>query len=140
MERKSRVNCKHLRLAGAVGLLCGILITGDAGRAQSGATGARSGRDESAVADLAAEVRDKGWIVYSAQSGAGDWDLFVMRPDGSDRRNITGTQDFNEAAGRFSPDGDAALVLSHAERPRRWIITSTALMNWSSPGPMERSR
>jgi len=109
MERKSGVNCKHLRWAGAVGLLCGILITGDAGRAQSGGTVARSGHEESAVAELAAEVRNEGWIVYSAQSGAGDWDLFVMRPDGSDRRNITRTHDFSEAAGRFSPNGERLL-------------------------------
>jgi hypothetical protein len=29
-----------------------------------------------------------GWIVYSAKTGGGDWDLFLMRPDGSNRRNI----------------------------------------------------
>ena len=30
----------------------------------------------------------KGWIVYSGKTASGDWDLFVMRPDGSHKRNI----------------------------------------------------
>ena len=30
--------------------------------------------------ELVREVRVKGWIVYSAKTGAGDWDLFLMRP------------------------------------------------------------
>ncbi len=109
MEPRNGVNGKDLRWAGAVGLLCGILTAGDAGWAQSGAIGARSANKGSAVADLAEEVRDKGWVAYAAQSGAGDWDLFVMRPDGSDRRNLTRTPDFSEAAGRFSPDGERLL-------------------------------
>ena len=54
---------------------------------------------------LAAEVRSKGWIVYSARSEAGDWDLFLIRPDGSSRQNITNTPDHGEAAPRFSPNG-----------------------------------
>jgi len=109
MERRSGVNSKPLPCALAVALHLGFLTFGHACRAQSGATGTRPGHDESAVAALAEEVRDKGWIVYSAQSGAGDWDLFVMRPDGSDRRSITRTPDFNEAAGRFSPEGKRLL-------------------------------
>jgi len=54
---------------------------------------------------LAAEVRDRGWLVFSAVSAQGDWDLFRMRPDGSERRAITRTPGFNEAGARFSPDG-----------------------------------
>jgi Tol biopolymer transport system component len=57
------------------------------------------------AATLAREVHDKGWVVYSATTAAGDWDLFLMRPDGSDRRNITRTPDLNEAGAKFSPDG-----------------------------------
>jgi Tol biopolymer transport system component len=57
------------------------------------------------VARLAGEVAGKGWIVYSAKTAKGDWDLFLMRPDGSRRRNITNTPDFHEIGGRFSPDG-----------------------------------
>ena len=55
----------------------------------------RSGK---AVRELAAEVGPKGWIVYSARTQSGDWDLFLMRPDGSRRRNITNTRTANEAA------------------------------------------
>jgi Tol biopolymer transport system component len=32
-----------------------------------------------------------------------------MRPDGSARRNITNTPDYNEIGGRFSPDGKKIL-------------------------------
>jgi Tol biopolymer transport system component len=57
------------------------------------------------VGALADEVHDKGWIIYSAETDAGDWDLYLMRPDGSDRRNLTNTPAFNEAGAKFSPDG-----------------------------------
>jgi Tol biopolymer transport system component len=62
-----------------------------------------------AGAPLAAELRTKGWLVFSAKSASGDWDLFVMRPDGSDRRPITATPGFNEAGARFSPSGRRVL-------------------------------
>ncbi|MBM4020157.1 MAG: hypothetical protein FJ288_17870, partial [Planctomycetes bacterium] len=54
---------------------------------------------------LAQEVHGKGWIVFAARSEKGDWDLFLMRPDGSDRRNLTRTPAYNEAAPQFSRDG-----------------------------------
>ncbi len=57
------------------------------------------------VATLAEEVKDKGWIVFSAATENGDWDLFLMRPDGSDRRPITDIRRYNEAGAKFSPDG-----------------------------------
>ncbi len=57
------------------------------------------------VAMLAEEVKDKGWIVFSAATEDGDWDLFLVRPDGSDRRQITDTRRYNEAGAKFSPDG-----------------------------------
>jgi Tol biopolymer transport system component len=57
----------------------------------------------------AEELRSKGWIVFSAATGKGDWDLFLMRPDGSDRRQITDTRNYNEAGARFSPDGKKLL-------------------------------
>jgi Tol biopolymer transport system component len=60
-------------------------------------------------ASLAAELRSKGWLVFSARSDAGDWDLFVMRPDGTGRRAITRTTEYNEAGARFSPDGGRLL-------------------------------
>jgi Tol biopolymer transport system component len=58
---------------------------------------------------LAAELHEKGWIAFSAQTAQGDWDLFLMRPDGSARRAITQTAQFNEAGARFSPDGKKLL-------------------------------
>src|SRR3954468_18122324 len=56
------------------------------------------------VAALAKEVRTLGWIMFSAPTEAGDWDLFVMRPDGSRLRNITNTPDVSDMGVRFSPD------------------------------------
>ena len=56
------------------------------------------------VAELSNEVRDKGWIVYSARSENGTWDLFMSRPDGSRCRNFTSTPDSHEAAPKFSHD------------------------------------
>src|SRR5437867_12072857 len=61
------------------------------------------------VARLAAEVRGKGWIVFPARSEQGDWDLFLMRPDGSKRRALTRTPEWNEAAPQFSRDGSRLL-------------------------------
>lgn len=60
-------------------------------------------------APLAAELHTRGWIVFSAQTPHGDWDIFLMRPDGSERRALTDTREFNEAGARFSPDGKRLL-------------------------------
>jgi Tol biopolymer transport system component len=67
------------------------------------------GEEPQAVLELAAEVRDKGWIVYPARSKQGDWDLFLMRPDGSQRRPLTRTRQWNEAWPQFSRDGSRLL-------------------------------
>ena len=64
---------------------------------------------DTATDQLAAEVRAKGWIVFPARTEKGDWDLFLMRPDGSQRRNITNTPDANEAYPLFSRDGSRLL-------------------------------
>lgn len=58
---------------------------------------------------LAAELKGKGWLAFSARSAAGDWDLFLMRPDGTSRKPLTRTAEFNEAGVRFSPDGTRLL-------------------------------
>jgi Tol biopolymer transport system component len=63
--------------------------------------------DEAAA--LAAEIRDKGWIAFSAPTADGGWDLFRMRPDGSDRKALTQTREYQEAGVRFSPDGKKIL-------------------------------
>jgi len=74
-------------------------------------------RDEE-IKKLAAEVHDKGWIVFSGMADKGNWDLFLMRPDGSDRQQITHTPKYNEAGARFSPDGKKLLYfqMSNAEQ------------------------
>jgi len=61
------------------------------------------------IVALSNEVHNKGWIIYSARTDKSNWDLFLMRPDGSEHRNITNTRQFNEAAARFSPDGQKIL-------------------------------
>ncbi|MEN6336315.1 MAG: hypothetical protein ABFE01_18835 [Phycisphaerales bacterium] len=60
---------------------------------------------DASVQALAEEVRGRGWIVFSAANEGGDWDLFLMRPDGSDRRRLTDTRQYNEAGAKFSRDG-----------------------------------
>ncbi|HEY5913905.1 MAG TPA: hypothetical protein VJA21_25225, partial [Verrucomicrobiae bacterium] len=57
-----------------------------------------------AVIQLRTEVCDKGWIAYGARSSAGDWDLFVCRPDGSNIRPLTRTPEFNEFSPQWSRD------------------------------------
>ena len=74
---------------------------------------------DATVVQLADDVRDKGWIAFAARSDQGDWDLFLSRPDGSDRRNITRTPDANEAAPQFSRDGSRLL---YRRLPREEII------------------
>jgi Tol biopolymer transport system component len=61
------------------------------------------------TAKLAHEVATKGWIVYTAKTEKGDWDVFVMRPDGTHKRNLTNTSDSSEMGARFSPDGKKIL-------------------------------
>lgn len=85
-----------------------IMIFAVGGLKLSAVWGGRPVRDKGA-AQLAKEVRNKGWIAYSARSENGTWDLFLSRPDGSQRRNITNTPKFEEAAPRFSPDSKKML-------------------------------
>jgi len=74
---------------------------------------------DQSVSRLAEEVREKGWIVFSARSEKGDWDLFVCRPDGSNLRKITRTPGYNEAAPQFSRDGRRLL---YRRLPRKETI------------------
>jgi len=74
-------------------LLCAVALFPWAGAQESGPD----------VDQLRAEVAQLGWIAFSARSENGSWDLFLMRPDGSSRVNITNTPEVEEAAPRFSP-------------------------------------
>lgn len=71
--------------------------------------GALANAAEPDTASLARELRSQGWIAFSAVGAAGDWDLFAMRPDGSERHQLTHTREFNETGVRFSPDGKRLL-------------------------------
>jgi len=73
--------------------------------------------DDPAAEQLRKEVGKKGWIVMALYAQeveakrrlpddeAGQADLYLMRPDGSEMRNITNTPDRHEFFARFSPDG-----------------------------------
>jgi Tol biopolymer transport system component len=65
--------------------------------------------EDPGVESLKVELTNKGWLVYGARSDNGTWDLFLSRPDGSGRRNITNTAEYEEAAPRFSPDSSRML-------------------------------
>ena len=73
------------------------------------------GSQEDRAAELAKEVAGKGWIAYAARAENGTWDLFLMRPDGSGRRNITNTPGHEEGGPRFSPDGKRLLYRRFAK-------------------------
>jgi Tol biopolymer transport system component len=65
--------------------------------------------DSTEVTKLADEVHGHGWIAFSAVGDDSDWNLYVMRPDGTGRRKLTNTREFNETGARFSPDGKRLL-------------------------------
>lgn len=89
-----------------------------AGTLLLGSFGAWSQPVSDAEKALAREVQTQGWIVYGARTAGGDWDLFVMRPDGSRVRNLTRTPEYNEGLPQFSADGQRLLYrrLPRAER------------------------
>jgi Tol biopolymer transport system component len=92
-------------------------LTGKAESASGGATQDKIGGEVQPAAApaapeaarLADEVRARGWVAFSARSEKGDWDLHVMRPDGSERRNLTQSPEWNEAWPQFSRDGSRLL-------------------------------
>jgi Tol biopolymer transport system component len=86
-----------------------------AGDKTSPAAPAATPGPDAADSGLARELHGQGWIVFSAKTDAGDWDLFICRPDGSDRRALTSTKDFNEAGARFSPDSKRLLYYRMAK-------------------------
>jgi hypothetical protein len=73
--------------------------------------------DDPAADALRKEAGKKGWIVIAAYAqeiaaqkrlpddNLGQADLYLMRPDGSEMRNITNTADTHEFFARFSSDG-----------------------------------
>ena len=94
-----------MRRGSGIGAWLGLCFWG----AAAAAAGAGDPGQDPRVAALGREVRAKGWIAYGARSDNGTWDLFLSRPDGSARRKLTDTPDFEEGAPRFSPDGTRLL-------------------------------
>ena len=88
--------------------------------------------EDKTVETLRREVVTKGWVVTSIKQKRGDWDLVLMRPDGSKQRKLTDTPDWSEAAPRWSPDSrrllyrriKAGTVISHA----RWGFQGELVM------------
>ncbi len=112
LHGRSCVKDLRMRKANFAGAtIVGLLCIGWALSAQGGAATSEAAAQSmpKAAETLAAEVAAKGWIVFSAPVGDGDWDLFLMRPDGSQRRKLLGTSDNIEAGARFSPDGKKLL-------------------------------
>ena len=110
----------------------------------------------SEVERLAVEVRGKGWIVFPAHSERGDWDLFVMRPDGSQRRALTRTPEWSETTPQFSRDGrrllyrrckggekiegnrygeQGALVVANSNGTGARVLAAEGKWPWASWGP-----
>jgi Tol biopolymer transport system component len=87
---------KSKSLLALASVVCGLTLSLLAGETQE-------------LDQLRAEVRGRGWLAFGAKTDAGDWDLFVMRPDGSERQPITRTAEYNEAGPRFSHDGKRLL-------------------------------
>jgi Tol biopolymer transport system component len=76
-----------------------------------------AGNADADAQKLRAEVAGKGWLLFSAKTDGGDYDLFLSRPDGSEKRNLTQTPGANEFGGRFSPDGKRMLYRRAARPP-----------------------
>jgi Tol biopolymer transport system component len=92
------------------------------------------------ITKLAKEVANKGWIVYSGKTDKGDWDVFLMRPDGSHKRNLTNTPNFNEMGVRFSPDSKKILYRRIAPnvkiRHDAWgSLGEFVIANWDGTNP-----
>jgi Tol biopolymer transport system component len=85
---------------------------------------------------LAGEVASRGWILFSTKTGQGDYDLFLSRPDGSSRRNLTQTPDANEFGGRFSPDGKRMLYRRQARGPANGADTGINHDLWGTKGAL----
>ena len=84
-----------------------VLLVGLARAATLDAWGAAATTSD--VTQLASELHNHGWLVFSSKTDRGDWDLFRMRPDGTDRRRFLDLPGFNEGGARFSPDGKQVL-------------------------------
>jgi hypothetical protein len=102
--------------------------------------------EAAAVRQLAGKVARHGWIVFAAhaaeirqgklitdRNGRGQLDLYLARPDGSELKNLTHTDDLDEFGAQFSPDGRWLLYR------RRQIEGTTGTINhdqWGAQGEL----
>ena len=91
---------------------------------------------------------DSQWIVYSSKVGS-QWDLFKIRPDGSQKTPLTNTPDEDELNAVFSPRVDTNLRIAVSQVRLCWdteaarmyqvqyrsILTTNQWMNLGSPMP-----
>ena len=89
--------------------VCSFILSGIFALAQGSAASGAANNNDAGRASLSREVAGNGWLAFSQKTERGDWDLVVMRPDGSNRRKLTDTPEYNEAGVRFSPDGKKIL-------------------------------
>lgn len=87
---------------------------------------------EREVQKLRAELAGKGWLLFSAKTQDGDYDLYLSHPDGSARRNLTRTSEWSEFGGRFSPDGKRMLFRRLPKRPGEGLNHDS----WGSMGTL----
>jgi hypothetical protein len=97
------------------GLVCASLFLVMVSAAQASAETQAPGSD---LQELRVEISTKGWLLFSARTPAGDYDLFLCRPDGSAKRHATQTPDLTEFGGRFSPDSKRMLYRRLPKRPQ----------------------
>jgi Tol biopolymer transport system component len=89
--------------------VCSLVLSGLFALAQGNLASGAANNNDAGRTTLSSEVASNGWIAFSQKTERGDWDLVVMRPDGSNRRKLTDTPEYNEAGVRFSPDGKKIL-------------------------------
>ena len=65
--------------------------------------------------------------------GDGNWELFIMNADGSERRNLTNTPDANELYPQVSPDGKRICFVADRGQGRD-TVRSTWVMNVDGTG------
>ncbi len=78
------------------------------------------------------ERRTRGEIVFEARRNE-QWDLWMMKPDGSDLKNLTGTTSRDERAPAFYPDGDGG-SFRQGGRLRMLDLGTDKMVRWVTVG------
>lgn len=101
--------------------------------------------EDPAIEKLRREISSLGWILFAANSAGpnSNLDLFVMRPDGSQLRNITHTPKFDEYSARVSPDGKkilyrrtTKLIRSQPSLRLPQDVGTVAMRSWPATGTL----